>query len=72
MIHSGYKIPIKSKTRTIHTNNLGDSLKLKTLEKYSKKHKKDVSINYGSGTNRDDRYRIPQPLLIELFSLCNY
>ena len=55
-IHSGYKIPIKSKTRTLHINNCGNSDKLQVLKKYSKKDKKDVSINYGSGTNRDDRY----------------
>ena len=36
-----------------------------------KKHKKDLSINYGGGSNRLDRYRIPQSLIEELFSNIN-
>ncbi len=44
-------------------NNLCNSIS-------NNKHLKDVSKNYGGGTNREDRYRIPQPLLIELFNLC--
>jgi len=32
-----------------------------------KKHKKDVSISIGSGTNRLDRYRIPEDLIFSLF-----
>jgi hypothetical protein len=69
-LHYGYNIPIKSKTRTLHKNPLGDSKKLKLIKNHYKKHKKDVSINYGGGTNRDERYRIPQKLLNELFNLC--
>ena len=33
-----------------------------------KKHKKDLSIKYGGGSSRLDRYRIPQSLIEELFS----
>jgi len=31
------------------------------------KHKKDISINFGSGTDRLDRYRIPEDLIYSLF-----
>jgi|TARA_R110000824_G_scaffold143807_2_gene311541 site-specific DNA-cytosine methylase len=30
------------------------------------KHKKDVSIDYGSGTNRLERYRVPEDLIFSL------
>lgn len=68
-IHSGYKIPIKSKTRTLHISNCGNTEKLQVLKKYSMKHKKDISRDYGGGTSKEQRYSIPQPLLIELFNL---
>tara|TARA_R100000900_G_C3343703_1_gene165648 strand:- start:1323 stop:2120 length:798 start_codon:yes stop_codon:yes gene_type:complete len=80
-VHSGYKTPIKSDTRKIHTNVIGDGNKLKAVRKHklnvSKdvhtvgekkgKHKKDVSKDYGSGTNRLDRYRVPEDLIFSLF-----
>ena len=47
-----------------------DSIITIPSENITKKHKINLE-KIGSGTNRDDRYRIPQPLLIELFSLCN-
>lgn len=76
-VHSGYKTPIKSATRKIHTNVIGDGNKLKAL----KKHKVDVSLIgcgsqhnqskdlkfLGKGTNRIDRYRIPEDLIYSLF-----
>ena len=38
-----------------------------TIGEKKGKHKKDVSIDYGSGTNRLDRYRIPPNLIYSLF-----
>ena len=37
-----------------------------------KKHKKDVSIEYGSGSNRLDRYRIPFKLIRDLLTGLQY
>jgi site-specific DNA-cytosine methylase len=76
-IHTGYKIPIKSKTRSLHISNIGDSLKTKSinrhLEKNNIKRKHITDINKLGGDksfkNKCIKYRIPQPLLIELFNL---
>ena len=32
------------------------------------KHKEDVSMSIGSGTNRLERYRIPEKLILALFN----
>ena len=77
-VHIGYKTPIKGKTRIMHSNPMGDSSKLKTLKKHKcisthahsketlkSKHKKQVE-DYGGGSNRLDRYRIPHELIRDL------
>ena len=46
-------------------NDNGKIIRVDTAEK-RKKHKKDVSISVGGGTNRLERYRIPQKV-IEMF-----
>jgi len=38
-----------------------------TIGEKKGKYKKDVSIDYGSGTNRLDRYRVPPNLIYSLF-----
>jgi hypothetical protein len=63
-VHTGYKTPIKSATRLLHKTNLGDNNKCKEIKKQCK-HKKDIH-DFGSGTNRDMRYRIPQDLIFSL------
>ena len=45
---------VKTEKRAFHKNNCGNQFYLK--------HAKDVSTNYGGGTNRSMRYRIPQQL----------
>jgi len=74
--------PLKCDTRKLHTNNCGKTETLQTLrkhklnvskdvhtigEKKGKKHKTDVSTDFGSGTDRLDRYRIPEDLIFSLF-----
>ena len=49
---------VKTEKRTFHKNNCGRTFYLK--------HSKDVSKDYGGGTNRDMRYRIPKKLTKEL------
>jgi len=113
-IHSGYGIPIKGKTRTLHKKNISGSKKNKSIknavkkneviqklhknrmgtsktikdngkiirvntkalrEKYKDypnlqikiKHSKDVTKDFGGGSNRLQRYRIPPKLIEELF-----
>ena len=72
--------PIKSKTRKLHKVNCGKSEQSQFLRKHKlnvskdvhtigerkKKHKADVSMNIGGGTNRLDRYRIPPDLIYSL------
>jgi len=53
-----------------HINVKNKELRIKYKEKL--KHKKDVSVSVGSGTNRLDRYRIPEKLIIELFNKVKY
>ena len=81
--HTGYGTKIKSATRTLHTNPIGDMNKCKAVRKHklnvSKdvhtvgekkdkyKHKSDVSKDIGGGTNRLDRYRVPEDLIFSLF-----
>jgi site-specific DNA-cytosine methylase len=48
-------------------HKLNVSKEVHTIGEKKGKHKKDVSINYGSGTNRLDRYRIPEELILSLF-----
>ena len=107
-VHTGYKTPIKSNTRTLHKNPIGDPNKTKDKKmhkdrmgtsktvmdngviirvnskelrekykdyenlqnkKYKKKHKKDCSREIGGGSNRLERYRIPEKLIEDLL-LC--
>ena len=90
-LHTGYKKPIKSDTRKIHSNPIGDPNKFSAVKKHKinlasnqniivdgkikkinnkkdrLKHKEDISITIGSGSNRLDRYRIPPDLIYSLF-----
>jgi site-specific DNA-cytosine methylase len=67
----------KSATRKLHKTNCGNHEKLQAIRKHmksvsdvhsesSKKHFKDVS-DCGGGTNRLDRYRVPEKLIFSLF-----
>ena len=73
--------PIKADERTLHKNILCKSETLRELRKYKLnvatdvhnnkgriKHKEDVSITTGSGTNRLERYRVPEKLIMDLFN----
>tara|TARA_R100000805_G_scaffold17823_1_gene21328 strand:- start:18 stop:800 length:783 start_codon:yes stop_codon:yes gene_type:complete len=72
--------PIKAEERTLHKNNCGRSGILRDLRKHRMnvaidihnnkgiKHKEDVSMSIGSGTNRLERYRIPEKLILDLFN----
>jgi len=53
--------------RRLHKTNCGNSEKIKAVQDYCKKHNKDVSKDFGSGTNRLDRYRVPADLIYSLF-----
>ena len=57
---------LKCTERTLHKNILCKSETLKELRKH--KHKEDVSITIGSGSNRLDRYRVPTKLIYDLFN----
>jgi len=48
--------------------------KYKNYSNIQIKHNKDVSLSVGGGTNRLERYRIPEKLITELFNIieCNY
>ena len=48
-------------------HKLNVSKDVHTLGERKIKHKKDVSIHYGSGSNRLDRYRVPEDLIFSLF-----
>ena len=48
-------------------HKLNVSKDVHTVGEKKGKHKKDVSIDYGSGTNRLDRYRVPEDLIFSLF-----
>ena len=54
------------KDKKLHINNCGN----KKILNIVKRHSKDVSKNYGSGTNKLERYRIPPKLINELLALC--
>jgi len=58
-VHTGYKTPIKSATRFLHKNPIGDNNKCKEIKKQNKSA-------YVGGTNRDMRYRIPPDLIFSL------
>ena len=75
------EIPSDGKTkkpiRNLHAINCGNTEKLQAVRKHkkkvsdvhsanSKKHLKDVSKDFGSGTDRLDRYRIPPDLIYSL------
>ena len=59
--------PLKCKTRKLHSNLLCKSETLRAIKKHSENTGKDKSTNYGSGTNRLDRYRVPEKLILSLF-----
>ena len=72
------KTPIKSATRKIHTNVIGDGNKLKAVKKHKVNMSKDIGCGsqkntekdlkfLGKGTNRIDRYRVPADLIYSLF-----
>ena len=76
-VHTGYKTPIKASTRKLHTNVIGDNNKNKAVRKHKKlldkvgcgsqlNQPKDLKY-LGKGTNRIDRYRIPEDLIYSLF-----
>lgn len=58
---------IKAEERNLHKNNCGTASLLKDLKKATK-HKQDVSMTIGSGTNRLERYRIPEQLILDLLN----
>jgi len=57
----------KEKRDQIRKHKLNVSKDIHTVGEKKSKHKKDVSVNFGSGTNRLDRYRIPPDLIYSLF-----
>ena len=57
----------KEKRDQIRKHKLNVSKDIHTVGENKSKHKKDVSVNFGSGTNRLDRYRIPPDLIYSLF-----
>ncbi len=71
---------IKADKRNLHKNNCGNTSLLKDLKKHklnvandvhnnkATKHKQDVSMTIGSGTNRLERYRIPEQLILDLLN----
>jgi len=56
--------PIKTEEKKLHKNILCKSETLREL----RKHKQDFSKTIGSGSNRLDRYRIPEKLIFDLFN----
>jgi len=62
--HSGYGTLIKSKNRILHKKPIGDSTKTKQI-----KHNKDVTKDFGGGSNRLERYRIPPKLIKTMFKV---
>ena len=72
VLGNGYELINGKKTicntkelRLKHKLNVANDIH--TIGEKKRKHKKDVSIDYGSGTNRLDRYRIPPDLIFSLF-----
>jgi len=78
--HCGYGTKIKSATRTLHKNPIGDTNKCKAVKNHMihqinlgnadndlRKHSSDVSKDIGGGTNRLMRYRVPEDLIFSLF-----
>jgi len=76
-IHTGYKTPIKSQTRIIHLNPIGDNNKVKAVSSFL--HKSNLgnadrikranifNVKKYNGTTQQDRYRIPEDLIYSLF-----
>lgn len=66
--------PLKCDTRKLHSNNCGKTETLQTLRKLHKNNCGNTetlqclkTLNAGSGTNRLDRYRVPEDLIFSLF-----
>ena len=60
------------KYRILHSRNCGNTEKLQAVKKHSDRVNngntgKNKSTDYGSGTNRLDRYRVPPNLIFSLF-----
>jgi len=72
VLGNGYEL-IDGKKTICNTKELRKKHKLNvskdvhTIGEKKGKHKTDVSIDFGSGTNRLDRYRIPENLIFSLF-----
>ena len=70
VLGNGYEI-INGKKVLCNTKELRKKHKLNSAKDVhtigEKKHKEDVSITIGSGTDRLDRYRIPEELIFSLF-----
>ena len=54
--HTGYGTPIKSATRTLHTNPIGDMNKCKAVKEYTK-HKLNVSKDVHTVGEKKDKYK---------------
>ena len=69
-VHTGYGTPIKSKTRTLHKNPIGDPNKQKAVRNHHS-HSFGSGIAgqkcVGGGSNREERYRVPDKLIYSLF-----
>ena len=60
-------IPTKMKCRKLHKTNCGNTEKIQAVREHLK-HSADVSTSVGGGTNRLERYRVPEDLILSLFS----
>ena len=69
-IHTGYKTPIKSDIRKIHSNPLGDhnKVKLARLHKNNLGNTERKKKTNGKSLSLHDRYRIPEKLILSLFN----
>jgi len=66
--HAGYGTPIKSATRTLHMNPIGDMNKVNAVQNHINKGLTDNNLRKNiCGTNRLDRYRVPEDLIFSLF-----
>jgi hypothetical protein len=65
----GYKKPTTFLTN-INVNFMRCKNDCENMKEDTNKHQKDASINVGGGSNRLERYRIPQKLIEELFKNC--
>jgi len=70
-IHTGYKTTIKSTTRKIHINPIGDPNKCKEVTSFLYKtnlgNTSQTQKTNGKRLSQQDRYRIPEDLIFSLF-----